>query len=328
MNNALLDFVSQTLLQYMEQNDLRFTDFEKASLIYHSHLLPEEKHNRFEALAAETADACLKTQIEHRLQIEREDIIAFKNNAEGCVYVVNSYEYDDRDPYPCGYFAYFEPAYEHGKKQGCKFDIEKYRIVGLNGMQPLKGKGYFNPNIRSHTDIEELVEEQDCDDFHCSDGCFKYDKDGTLTYFHCANDLRDDKEVMSLLYDLNRFENAFIFMPDPFELGDIVKETESGKVGIVETSREERDRFHERIKSGDLTGCEFLDACITVEFLRENGTFSHDHVNPAFLEKYEPKKGDDDYEILIAGSELFRGTVSLDWFTYVYDDYRNQKRTK
>ena len=323
MTNNLLDFISHTLRQYMEQNNLRFTDFEAAGLIYNSHLPPEERHRRLDALAAETDDARLKSQIAARLKIDREDIDIFKNNTEGYVYVLNSKE-DGEESYPCGYFANFDLAYEHGKKQGCEFEIEKHRIVGLNGMLPLKSKGYFNPNLTDHTDITELVQEDDDNDFLCSDGCFQYNKDGLLTYFHCANELRDDNEVMSLLYDLNRFENAFIFMPDPFELGDIVKETEFGEVGIVETSVEERDKFHERIRSGELTGCDFLDASITVEFLRENGTFSHDHVNPAFLEKYEPKKGDDDYEILIAGSELLKGTVSLDWFTYAYDDYRKR----
>lgn len=324
MTKDPLDFISPTLRQYMEQNNLRFTDFEKAGLIYYSPLHPEEMLRRLEAFAAEITDDNLKSQIATRLQVEREDIAAFKNNTEDCVYAVNSYEYGDYDPLPCGYFANFELAYEHGKKQGCKFHIEKYRIVGLNGMQPLKSKCYSNPNIAAHTDMEEFVKEQEHDDFHHSDGYFRYDKDGTLTYYYCANELRDDKEVISLLYDLNRFENAFIFMSNPFELGDIVKETESGEVGIVETSQAEWNDFNEKIRSGKLAGCDFSDACITVEFLCYSGTFSHNHVNPAFLEKYEPKKGDDDYDILTMGSELCKGNGSLDWFTYVYDDYRKR----
>ena len=326
MKNSLLDFISQTLNQYMQQNNLHFTDFEAAGLIHNSNLPPEKRLRRLEALSAKTDDSRLKSQIATRLQVDREDMDIFKNNAKGCVYVVNSKE--DGEYYPCGYFANFELALQHGKRQGCSFEIEKHRIVGLNGMQPLKSKGYLNPNLTEHTDITELVDEYDDDDFLCSDGCFHYNKDGVLTYFHCANELRDDKEVMSLLYDLNRFENAFIFMPDPFEFGDIVKETEFGKVGIVETSREERDRFHKRIRSGELTGCDFSDAYIIVEFLHEDGTFSHDHVNPAFLEKYEPKEGDDDYEILTAGSELCKGNGNLEWFTNACDSYRNPKKTK
>ena len=322
MTNDLLDFISPTPLRHMEQNNLRFTDFEAAGLIYNSHLTPEERHRRLEALAAETDDARLKSQIATRLQVDREDMDVFKNNAEGYVYVVNSKE--DGEDCPCGYFANFELAYEHGKKQGCKFSIEKYRLVGWGGMEPLKGKGYFNPNISDRTDPAELVKEYDDDDFPLPDGCFKYNEDGVLTYFHCANELRDDKEVMSMLYDLNRFENAFIFMSNPFELGDIVKETESGEVGIVETSQAEWNDFNEKIRSSKLAGCDFSDACITVEFLCDSGTFSHNHVNPAFLEKYEPKKGDDDYDILTMGSDLCKGNGSLDWFTYVYDDYRKR----
>lgn len=328
MTDGLPDFISPTLRRYMTENDLRFTDFETAGLIYNSPLPPEEKYKHLEALADETDDVLLRSQIAARLQFDREDMDAFKSNAEGYVYVVNSYEYGDREPFACGFFADFEPAYEHGRKQGCKFDIEKYRIVGLNGIQPLKSKAYRKPDLTVPADVTEFVEECDDCDIHLPDGCFRYDKDGRLTYYHCASELRDDREVMHLFYDPDRFENSFIFMPDPFELGDIVKCTDDGEIGIVATSREERDDFHERIRSGRLTGCDFSDACITVYFLCSDGTFSHDHVNPAFLEKYEPEKGGDDYEILTEGSRLCRGKGSLEWFTDAFDSYRKKREQR
>ena len=42
MTNSLLDFFSPTLRQHMQQNNLCFTDFEAAGLIYNSHLPPKK----------------------------------------------------------------------------------------------------------------------------------------------------------------------------------------------------------------------------------------------------------------------------------------------
>lgn len=319
----MLDFISKTLREYMSENGLEFTDFERAGLIYNSYLLPEEKHKRLEMLLAETGDEKLRAQLEKRLRSDMEDIKAFKNNTEGFVYVVNSYEYGI-DPFACGYFARFEPAYELGKKQGCKFEIEKYRIVGYNGIEPLFSKGYLNPRLIGDTD-ENPVKENFEQTFHHHDGCFQYNKDGVMTSFYCADELKDDREVISMLYDLDRFENAFIFMPDPFEMGDIVKCLGSGEPGIVTFSHEHWENFLEDVRSGKQKNCDFFDASIVVDILNDDGTFSHDHINPAFLERYEPKEGDDEYNILNAGSELCKGNGSLEWFIMCYEEYKKRK---
>ena len=152
----MLDFISKDVRKYMEVNDLEFTDFEKAALIFHSGSPVLKRLELLEQLAEETEDASLREQILGRLAYERENMEAFRNNTEGYVYAVEAHE-DDDEPYICGYFATANLAYAHGMKQGCKFRIEKYLIVGFNGREAKKSKGYFNPNLMDEADTEECV---------------------------------------------------------------------------------------------------------------------------------------------------------------------------
>lgn len=97
---AALDFISKDVKQYMEQNNLNFTDFESAALIYHSWLSVSEKHKRLEEIAAETKDANLRKQITEILTLEKEDLKAFHENIKGFVYVLTR-GYPNE---PCGFF--------------------------------------------------------------------------------------------------------------------------------------------------------------------------------------------------------------------------------
>lgn len=96
MTVNFVDFISKDVREYMVENGLEFTDFEKAVLIYNSDLTVNEKHTRLEAIAADTADETLKAQIAERLRVDKEDMDAFYNNSEGFIYKADVYdpEYD------------------------------------------------------------------------------------------------------------------------------------------------------------------------------------------------------------------------------------------
>lgn len=112
----MLDFVSKDVREYMEQNHLEFTDFEKAALIYNAGLPVLRRMELLEQLAENTEDTSLREQIHARLASGRQDMGVFRDNAEGYVYAVKSHKYDD--PYICGYFAAADMAYAHGMRQG------------------------------------------------------------------------------------------------------------------------------------------------------------------------------------------------------------------
>lgn len=289
----MLDFISKDVRECMERNGLKFTNFEKATLIYNSGLPVLKRLDLLEKLAEETEDEALKGQVLERLAYGREKMAAFRNNTEGYVYAVEARRDGDK-PYICGYFATADLAYAHGKKQGCKFRIEKYLIVGFNSREAKKSKGYFNPNLMDGADMKECITE--CDYCGWSEATAQYSKDGILEFFRSSEVERSDEEHISMSYDLARFENAFIFIPNPFDRGDIVRSTAEREAhGIVATDLLEWAAFLGRVESGDAKWADFSDASITVDFLQDDGHISHDHINPAFLEKFEPQKGDMDY---------------------------------
>lgn len=323
----MLDLISKDLREYMEQNHLEFTDFEKAALIFNACLPELKKLELLERLAEGTGDAVLKAQILARIAYDRQDLEAFRNNAEGYAYAVELRE-DDGDPYICGYFASADMAFAHGMKHGHRFKIEKYCIVGLHGREAKKMKGYMNPyHPFGKSDPRECVDELDYDG--SPEASAAYDKDGTLTDFWSSEIERADEEELKVLYDPALFTNAFIFIPNPFELGDIVRLTyDHDAHGIVALSQEEWSEFLERVNSNQMKGVDFSDASLTVDFLQENGHIMHSHICPAFLEKFEPAKEDEDYELLRAGGAVLKGQCSLDWFTYCYEDYKKRREKK
>lgn len=73
-------------------------------------------------------------------------------------------------------------------------------------------------------------------------------------------------------------------------------------------------------------GVEFLDGGITVEFLQDDGQIVHDHINPTYLEKFEPQEEDADYYVLMSASALQKGKGGIEPFLMYLDWY--QKRLK
>lgn len=144
-------------------------------------------------------------------------------------------------------------------------------------------------------------------------------KEGTLRYFYSSEIERDAQEELERLFNTQRFENSYIDIPNPFEVGDIVCLTTDNGHGVVVTSQEDWRQYKEIMKNAKYKN--FGDASIIVDFLMDNGHISHAHVNPIFLEKYEPAEIDADKEVLYAASAVHKGD-GLDWFTHCYDKYK------
>lgn len=331
MTDNLIDFISKDVKKYMSENGLEFTDFERAALIYHSGLTVNEKHKRLEALGESTADEALKAQIAERLRVDREDMDAFKNNTEGFVYEALIFDPEAYgEPDLIGFFGAFDFAYSRAEKSGFEFEIKKHKLVGNNN-PPHKYKNYYNPYLFTAKTEDECVKECD-DDWYFPEAEFKFAKNGEIIWFISREVERGDKETLFLTYDHSRFENAFYSVPDPFEKGDIVSViandfAASGR-GIVVTSREKYDKLCGRVKRGELNSADYSDVAITVDLLTERGEFSHNHINPAFLEKYKPQEDDDDYYLLLAASELSGSGGSLEWFLDRYEDYKKKHSKK
>ena len=129
-------------------------------------------------------------------------------------------------------------------------------------------------------------------------------------------------------YDLSLFQNAFITVPNPFERGDFVRSTEDPAAhGVVETSQQEWKVFLKRVESGEIRGSDFFDTSIVVDFLQNDRHLMHSHISPAFLEKYEPKKDDEDYDVLTSSSCVLLGQCELDIFLHYLKKYQESRES-
>ena len=322
----ILDLISKTVRDYMAENGLAFTDFEQAAIIAHSGLPVLEKLERLKAFAAETADEGLKAQMLASLALKLEDMNAFYENRAGFVYVVQAYGDKGPEPIAYGYFSDAEVAYAHGMRQGCRFEIEKQRIMDANSALEKQVAGYVNPYlVKEGMGIEDLTIKSEYSGHAVADA--KYGKDGVMTYFYSSEIERPPEENLKIQYDPESFENAFINVPNPFEYGDIVRlTTDENSHGIVSTSQAEWKRFLESANAGMRKGLDFFDSSIRVDFLQDSGRIGHGHSCPLFLEKYEPKEADEDCTLLWVGQGVLRGKNTLEWFTECYDDYKKRRQ--
>ena len=180
----LHEVISQTALDYMRENNLTFSDLEKAALISNAGLPVFERQERLEKLAGETGDEALKAQIQACLEYERQDLDAFFKNTEGFIYVAR----------PCegnavyGYCANAEAAHACGLRRGCRFEIAKYKIFldGQKLRKIIKDKAFrekFDTEDDYLKDVkwEELIAEEDYDKIPTARAA--YDKDGVMIDF-------------------------------------------------------------------------------------------------------------------------------------------------
>lgn len=311
----MMNFISKDMQKYMAENNLEFSDFEKAALIYNSALSVKEKHVALKRLAKETSDEALKQQIADRLNDDRRDMEAFMNNAEGYVYVV--LKLNDRDKYfgnEYGHFSDWQTACANGMALGCEFGIKKFRIISSENYPSRK----INPSPDlyhlTHQEYEVFAWE---DDLYPQAG-FYFRSDGTLYHFWSSEIKREDKAVPDA-WAKGRFENSPVRMPNPFEKGDIVRFMKTGKCGIVEMSKEEWSSV-ERAKTGD-----FTDSELHVFLFDNDGGADHCCLSPILLEKYEPQKDDENYELLMLGRDAYTGSIPVERFLSAVDDHKKRR---
>lgn len=301
----MLDFISKDVREYMEQNNLKFTDFEKAALIYHAGFPVLKRRELLKKLAVETQDKALMGQIRERFAYGREEWKAFRKKTDGYCFIVELQGGDGKsNEYAC--FDTAENAYALARALEQKFEMKKYIIESYL----LEGR-----------DAEKLVSRAE------PVAVATFDKDGKILCFW-SDEVKMPKEEVEKYDDPTRFENAFIAVPNPFERGDIVRSTMNhAKHGVIETSQQEWKEYLERVKSWGRESLDFYESGITVEFLQEDGHLMHDHVSPAFLEKYEPKKDDEDYDVLTGASCVLLGQCELDIFLHYLKKYQESRES-
>jgi len=263
-NMTLEDFIpyvipSQDVLEYVREIGHHFSDWEIATLLYHSALNHQQRVFLQHKLSRTTKDSKLRVQLRKRRFWENAKADDFVRKNQGCFYAVMS-EWDTVHEKICiGHFAEFKAAKACGMKEGQPFDIEKYQIMEAKE-EPVK-------NFMSGDPI----------------GRASFDKEGNL--MDLENEaLQNDWECDLETWDDSRYEDRYIYIPHPFQAGDLVRGVNQPEFcGMVITT----DEDHRRIAKWKEKGLrvEYLDGALTILFLNECGELDHEHIMPQYLQR-------------------------------------------
>lgn len=223
-----------------------FSDSEKATIIYNSHEHLLEIHDELHAIASKTTDTRLKLQIEERLAYNHEAIKLFSAGGDNYYYVLSIIKNDDYKEYQK--YKKLGFALNAGKISKREFTVEKFNIE-TNSTLPVAQ--------------------------------FWYDSAARIKYFFsneytptCSNPLNPPNG--------SRFEYAYVVIPNPYNLGDVVRVIGSDRVGVVATSKH---LWRQYVKRALLPGSNYDWWDTGIEICYSKIGSDHEHINPIYLEK-------------------------------------------
>ena len=268
---------------YLQEIKFEFSDLEKAALIWNGYGYTwQEGLDALRELMLQTEDKKTKKQIEQRLNYEKRVWQAFEENQENkYIYVVS----DGEGCYGC--FSKSGIALHYAKEKAVKeqeaFLIEKQLLITEEPIPMVKSGIRVNYHVlNGENKIEEFVE------FNGQAvSSLRMDSNGRIIWIGSI-EISEEEEIDE--FDTERFENCFIPIPYPkcFQRGVCVKYIPTGEYGILATSKSQWETFCEKVKNGFYA--DYVDVCVTVVFLTEEGYWSHEHINPIYLETGMPEE--------------------------------------
>ena len=301
---------SDTVRAFIQESGYAFTDWQKASLLYRRDCPQTAVRSALLTVRDGTTDRVLKRQLTEYLEREEDVFRLLKENPDRDFLYILTYRNEDSED-EIRYFFDYEMAFRYGTQTKTTFVIEKH-LVGAK-----KVLDRFEDGIYRDYAVATI-----CYDKRCTAECF------------------DSSELPPADWNAEdewhtRFEHMFYEVPNPFERGDIVRTVGTDDYGVVETSQSE---WHERLARYQSPDREiqpdWSDVQIRVIFPNDDGTFSHEHINPVYLERCQPKTDIEDKlsgaleRLLLCVSRLYRGEETLDALCYYQSEYRRAKEAE
>ena len=276
---------SQWMKEYFEEIDFAFTDFQKATLIWNAPgRLRQEILDPLEELSEKTRDKTLRRQINERLDYEKKAFEIFIHNQTGkYVYVVEDMEYES-----CGFFIDYDRALKYAKKYMRTYElkcrISKQLIVATDADEIVRNPWRGNPNLGFET-------EEYCAYDGTAVASVTLNMSGEIEWF-TSYELPEEEKIVDS-YQVERFEYHFIKMPCPLQAGTTVKDIRNGSYYVLAIKEADWNRYLNRIEEKNWY-VDFSDIQMICYKLTESGIWSHEHINPLYLEVEFPTYIEDD----------------------------------
>lgn len=289
--------MSDFMWDYYQSHNVSFTDSEQATIIWNSSLPRSEILDALREIASTTTDEVLKEQIRERLAAEAENERIFLEN-DGRYFFI--FVPDDENEWESRYFSTLDAAIAYSKDHSKEtFQIRKEIFA-----DKLDGSAANNDSDKMYVG-----------------GQAQYTKGGVL--LECEH----YTEGISFSHPYpSRFEDAYIPLQNPFELGDIVKMAGDSRPAIVEVNQEDWKRDLERNTNGSRKiPPNYDNISLTVEFF-DGGEMYHGHLPILCLEKIDQWDDKLEWDVLQEASRLMKGTGSLEDFLYYYHQNLDRKK--
>lgn len=288
--------ISDCLKEHYKKHGASFTDSERATIFWQSGLPLHEKLAALREILGMTEDNALKGQIRKRLDAEAGEERAFMSRGSGYVHGV----FPDDAGMAKGMFASVDAAIAYGR-ESCE---ETFRI----------NKSILGDGPAPDADAEQGI---------LLEGWAEFKKDGTLLSC-CCRSSKDPGFVIANSIEPEGFEEAYIPVLNPFEYGDIVRVIGDDRPAVVVTSQKDWNGHLERLAQNGMP-MNYGTNSLTVEFLYDDGEFSHDHPDILSLEKLEQWEDGAEWNLLTSISGLMKGTG---WIGTALAHYRANKLEK
>ena len=265
--------ISEYLKNLWISKGFELSEWQKATFIWNS---PDKTWNEriscLKKLTESFSDKRLCMQIEERVTYEENMLSRFKKNDGKFVYVVIEGDC------PIGYFAKYDMAEAYAVKNIIKdkIRIEKQRIVSDETELKVKRTDRFNPHL-----FDEPLEEYE-EYYGAAASCISLNTAREILSIW-SNEMSDEETAIIDDFNSERFELQYSKIPFEAKAGTIVKiMSDPNKYeyyGILLTDTKEWNKFLEMSVYKD-----FSDITVTVVYLTKQGLWSHQHINPCYLD--------------------------------------------
>ncbi|MFI3202027.1 MAG: hypothetical protein R3Y54_11000 [Eubacteriales bacterium] len=290
---------SNEVREYLQEIEHEFTDFEKATIIYNLSANIAIRNEKLIALQQETRDEVLRRQIQERLEYDQRVLEQFydTDNGKYIMVVFGRYksEFDGRiEEDPIGYFTDGELAKEYARRcwsseeNGYGFDIRKQRLITRKEelQEAVKSRIWTLSDGKGELSQTEESTYEEYASIEFGELC--YSKEGALKYFWVQELVEGEEQILENYSE--HFEEYFVEIPHPFQVGDHVRIIGTETTGMISYVVKKED-FPNVILDWSDAAVITVDYDAIAEDIRtecgEEIDVPHQHVHPMCLERME-----------------------------------------